>query len=97
MNIAFSNLAGFPVQTKSGKEIGKISDCIIDKKTHGITHYEVKTGHLTSRRTKLIHISQVIEITDTAVVVKDGVVFEEESAKRRKRPVVAQGVSPSDV
>ncbi len=95
MNIAFSNLSGFPVKTQSGEDVGKITDCVIDRKAHAVTHYEVKMGHLTNRTTRLIHTSQVIGISETEMIVKDGLVSEEVKEKRRKNPPIPQGVSPT--
>ena len=77
-------------------ELGKISDCVIDKKTHSITHYEVKGGHLGSRKTMLVHTSQVIKIDAEAVIVKDGVTFEESKQKTQKNPPLPQGILSSD-
>ena len=97
MNITFSKLEGFHVKTESGQEIGKISDCVIDRATHGITHYEAKTGHLTNRKIKLIHISQVVKITQNTVIVKDGLISAEEKIKKQKTHPLPQGISVTDI
>ncbi|MAG11421.1 MAG: hypothetical protein CMI52_01275 [Parcubacteria group bacterium] len=96
MNIAFSKLNGFHVETQSGMELGKVSDCIIDKKTHSVTHYEVKGGHLGSRKTMLVHTSQVIKISRESVIVKDGVSFQETKKQPQKTPPLPQGILSSD-
>lgn len=74
--ISAKRLLRLPVVTKSGTELGKVADVLVDEKTQIITQYEVRGRALTPffGKTFLVAASQVIEITEERLIVEDGAV-----------------------
>jgi len=65
-----------PVRTKSGQKLGHVVDLTIDPDTHLVMSYHVKPSRLVPDMVQsplLIHRSQVIEITDSEMIVDDTV------------------------
>ncbi len=65
-----------PVRTASGQKLGAVVDITIDADTHSVLTYHVKPNRLVPdvmATPLLIDRSQVLEITDTEMVVDDNV------------------------
>lgn len=84
MKITGKKLIGMNVFTESGTHVGKISDLICDTAHHAITHYQVKHGALTQKKSLLIHFSNVVRIEIDRMIVRDAFSFEEEVVKKEK-------------
>lgn len=78
MLIRSDKLIGKPVITQSGEHLGKVLELYINTDTQEIEQYEVQSSIVKSLFGKklLIHRRQVIDITEKAVVVEDGLIEE---------------------
>lgn len=99
MLTSFDKLKGLACETQSGELIGKVHSVVLDVQTHSVHQYEVRHGHLASRKTFLIHVSQVISISSDRMVVKDDAVSKEskeEQSVHKKKQQVLEGAMPSE-
>lgn len=75
MHVAGRRLVGVPVRTRSGKDIGKLSDILIDGETGRIAFVLVRArGFIPGLLDQELRIawSQVISISEKEVIVTDG-------------------------
>lgn len=80
MKITYRKLHELPVETESGVYLGHVSDLIIDNENLQILQLEVQDKKwLTSEKKMLVGVSQVINISDTKIVVQDTLLEVEES------------------
>ncbi len=82
--ITGKKLIGLPVETNSGKLLGKIFDFELEIDSQHILRYYVKGGSIFKELfvdELIIHYSQVIFIDDKKMIVSDGIV-KEKSIKR---------------
>ncbi|MFA6422479.1 MAG: PRC-barrel domain-containing protein [Candidatus Buchananbacteria bacterium] len=76
MNIRAQKLIGLPVKTKSSIALGKVYDFDVDVENGMIEKYHVSDSLLVKNllhKELIIDKSQVIEITETAMIVEDTV------------------------
>ncbi|MBD3250952.1 hypothetical protein GF380_00530 [Candidatus Uhrbacteria bacterium] len=79
MRISSKQLTGLPVRTKSGKNLGKVHLFELDTLSGRLDTLHVKTGgivHGLIADDLLIRWSQVVELSDQAVIVSDATVPE---------------------
>ncbi len=76
MQLSSKQLIGLSVQTKSGNDLGSVSELIVDVDSHEIEQYSVQPDliHGLFGKKLLVHRSQVLAITDERMVVEDLVV-----------------------
>lgn len=70
MRIEHTQLIKKQVETKSGKELGKISDVVYDIDTYTIVQFVVSSGLLKSHHYR-IHTNQIIAIQKEKIIVDD--------------------------
>ena len=91
MLLPFEQLIGLPVETKTGRFLGKVESLVFEVESQSIYQYQVKPAgitHLFDSRL-LIHRNQVISITQEKLVVDDAA-YQEASLEReaqKKSPV----------
>lgn len=85
-----AQLSKLPVQTESGKELGRIHDVMYDIDGFGIVQIMV-TGGMIKRSEYTIHIEQIVQITAAHIVVRDAVLG---AISERTKPL-PQGASPA--
>ena len=77
MKIGFNKIKKLPVETASGRPLGKIIDAEIDLSFHAITKYTVVPNRWLGLKQKLlISPNQIIQITETKIIVDDAVIRE---------------------
>ena len=97
MNTTWSSIEGFVVETESGMDIGRVHDCMFDMVSFEITHFEVKHGHLTQKKMLLVHVSQIVRITETKIIVRDSAVKKEtEKTRSKKTSAMPAGASATN-
>lgn len=77
MQLPLKRLVGLAVKTKSGQALGKVTDAIFDAETGRLLSLDVKMHRFVPEILDdhmLIAWSQIVEVTDKVVIVKDGVV-----------------------
>lgn len=74
MRIDDKTLKKIRVITASGVVLGKVSSFEIDTETHLIIRYTVKSSSPVRRAVFIINRAQVLQITDTKIVVDDAAV-----------------------
>lgn len=74
MSITATKLYTLPVETESGRSVGKVCDVVLNEQTHTVEQYEVLT-HRSLRKPfgthLLVHASQVVSITAQKMVIED--------------------------
>ncbi len=68
--IAVSDLKGRIIVTSSGSKLGQLKDVVIDADSGRVVHFVASRG-LLGRSELLIGTEEVVEITASAIVVKD--------------------------
>ncbi len=84
MLVKTKKLLGLPVQTKNGHSLGRLIDLEIETDTSDVKKYIVGADNWLKHQLVpdlVIDSSQVIEITDQAIVVEDGLL---------KKPALSQ-------
>lgn len=76
MRITAKQILHLPVVSEGGKQLGKVKDVIFQTDSFSISHFEVARAF--SRSCFLVAVSQVVVIRQDVIVVKDGVVRENE-------------------
>ena len=71
MAIHSRDLLSLPVETKSGRPLGKVVGFFMDPMGHKITAYEVGHGLFTKAVDHLISEQQVLSISSAKMVVED--------------------------
>jgi sporulation protein YlmC with PRC-barrel domain len=74
MQIFSRKLIHLPVYTRSGEELGKVSEFTINIDTHEVEQYYVKSTHLIEdffSKELLINKNQVISINEKEMIVED--------------------------
>jgi sporulation protein YlmC with PRC-barrel domain len=72
MKSDFSTLRNKPVETADGQPLGKIIDAEIDLSIHAIMKYTVSPNRwLGFKQNLLISPNQIVQITDTKIIVDD--------------------------
>ncbi|MBI3957068.1 MAG: PRC-barrel domain-containing protein [Candidatus Kerfeldbacteria bacterium] len=92
MTINAKTLLGMPVETESGKPLGKVHSFEFDPLSHTIIQYEIRPHSLIKgilAENLLIHHNQVIGITKTKMIVDDLVASEAEKASGVSRAPAA--------
>lgn len=79
-----------PVVDDTGRKIGKVSNYSVDSNTFHITQLSVTPNFWQSIGTTevLIHRSQIVEITDSKIVVKSPSVKADDAVTSKPRPVI---------
>lgn len=85
MLINLRNLVSLPVETVSGKRLGKIVDINFSVENHSVFQYQARSGYF-SRRVFLISPVQVKEITAKKMVVDDSVLKISETEEKKSEP-----------
>ncbi len=87
MIIQVKKIIGLPVFTRSGRQLGRVSDCLIDLDSQSIIQYLVRRGPF--GRDLLIHRGQVISIDAQKVIAEDAVML---GAVKAKDQIIAPAV-----
>lgn len=76
MLTSLKNIIGKKVETKSGQNLGRVSDVFINIDIQEVEQFEVRAGIISGfvGKTLLIHRKQVIEIKPDKLVVEDGII-----------------------
>ena len=76
MRILSSELINLPVYAQNGQNLGRIDSFEVDVDAHTILRYHIKTGLIKGlwHEQLVVAQSQVISISKTKMVVKDGVI-----------------------
>lgn len=87
MKILSSKLTHLPVETKSGKNLGKVEKFSIETESQSILDYQIKPSNLVAgliQNNLLISRGQVLDITAKKMVVDDNLVLEKKPIKLKK-------------
>ncbi len=92
MVIDSKTLIGLPVETRSGRSVGKVSAVEIDAETHAVTHYRVRPRQTIQglfANELIIAPSQVVSVSAERMVVEeiDGRAAEPDRAVPENEPV----------
>ncbi|MFH1171124.1 MAG: PRC-barrel domain-containing protein [bacterium] len=96
MTIDAKHLLNLPVETTTGRQIGRVRGFRLDTHTHTILQYEVRRSGILKELLSadlLIHQQQVISITNEKMVVDDLAVPEVEQKRGMSRATLPS--SPS--
>ncbi|MFA5130111.1 MAG: PRC-barrel domain-containing protein [Patescibacteria group bacterium] len=91
MKLSLKAFIGLPVRCRSGAEFGRVSGADIDTETGRLQTIHAKAGGLMKglmNGEALIDWSQVVEITDQAVVVEDSAVEKKASEDALRKAVM---------
>ena len=87
MRITLRQLKRLPVETKSGKRLGRVCNLIFEIDSQMVAQYEVSPSLLSVKK-YLISRDQVIIISAEKIVVSDGIVGVEAEKKTEEMVVV---------
>ena len=97
MRISFKQLKKLPVETKSGKVLGRVCNVIFEVDGQLVAQYEVSPSLLSGKK-YLISRDQVMSISAEKMVVSDGVIGVEAGEKIGKRLMVkAESVAMREI
>lgn len=97
MLIPIGDIINLPVETQSGRRLGKVQDAYVDVESQNIRQYSVAPSgisHLFGKGMLLIHRDQVLSITREKMVVEDSVgrAAEKEAQLAKNKPQFASEV-----
>jgi len=98
MKLSIKVFIGLPVQSRSGLDLGRVSGGDIDTESGRLQTIHVKAGGLVKglmNDEALINWSQVIEITDKAVIVDDAASQKAEAKEASREAVRMPSASPA--
>ncbi len=79
MYLGHDQLLHMPVVTTTRRRVGKIIGFRIDPQSQSILQYDVRVGFF--GKTRVVHRSQVITITEQSMVIDDALVTQEAQQK----------------
>jgi sporulation protein YlmC with PRC-barrel domain len=93
MRLSKSQLLHLPVETRSGRQLGKIVDFVVDAASQTIVQYHVKSSTFVPglfEQKLLVGRDEVVSLTNEKMVVEDSAV-----EVRSGQAKFSQGVNPS--
>lgn len=97
MLLTHEQLIGLPVETKSGRPLGKVGSLIFEIESQSIYQYQIKPAgivHLFDQGL-LVHRNQVLEITAEKIVAEDAA-YEEAASERLGQKKHAVAAAPAE-